>query len=161
MREAKPFDLFLLILLGLIWGSSFFNIKIATYTYEPFTLALVRVFFACLPLVCLCFFKKIKILGFSKNWKPYAVIGLCNIVIPFILIAVGTSKIDSYLAAVLMSTTPLSGSILAQQWASAESAPAHRLETHDHRTMPRQQCRRPVCDRTIAAQSWHPAFPIH
>ena len=52
-------------------------------------------------------------MGFSKNWKPYAVIGLCNIVIPFILIAVGTSKIDSYLAAVLMSTTPLSGSILA------------------------------------------------
>ena len=113
MREANTSDLSLLILLAVIWGSSFFNIKIATYTYEPFTLALVRVFFACLPLVCLCFYKKIKILGFSKNWKPYALIGLCNIVIPFILIAVGTSKIDSYLAAVLMSTTPLSGSILA------------------------------------------------
>ena len=60
MREARLFDLFLLILLGLIWGSSFFNIKIATYTYEPFTLALVRVFFACLPLVCICFYKKDK-----------------------------------------------------------------------------------------------------
>ena len=95
MREAKPFDLFLLILLGLIWGSSFFNIKIATYTYEPFTLALVRVFFACLPLVFLCFFKKIKILGFSKNWKPYAVIGLCNIVIPFILIDDGYTEMKS------------------------------------------------------------------
>ena len=113
MREAKTFDLFLLVLLGLIWGSSFFNIKIATYSYEPITLALVRVFFAAIPLLCICFYKKIKILGFSKNWKPYALIGLCNIVIPFTLIAIGTNKIDSYLAAILMSTTPISGTILA------------------------------------------------
>ena len=45
--------------------------------------------------------------------KLYALIGLCNISIPFVLIAIGTSKINSYLAAILMSTTPLSGSILA------------------------------------------------
>ena len=38
---------------------------------------------------------------------------LCNIAIPFVLIAIGTAKINSYLAAILMSTTPLSGSILA------------------------------------------------
>ena len=113
MREAKAIDLFLLLLLGLIWGSSFFNIKIASYSYEPITLALVRVIFASIPLFMLCKFKKIKIEGFTKNWKLYALIGLCNITIPFILIAIGTSKINSYLAAMLMSTTPLSGSLLA------------------------------------------------
>ena len=113
MREAKSIDLFLLILLGLIWGSSFFNIKIATYSYDPFTLALIRVIFASIPLYLLCKFKKIKIEAFSKNWISYAIIGLCNIVIPFTLIAIGTSQINSYLAAMLMSTTPLSGSILA------------------------------------------------
>ena len=113
MREANSFDIFLLTLLGLIWGSSFFNIKIATYSYEPFTLALVRVIFASLPLIILCKYKKISIEAFSYNWKPYALIGLCNIAIPFTLIAIGTSKINSYLAAMLMSTTPMSGSILA------------------------------------------------
>ena len=113
MREAKSVDLFLLILLGLIWGSSFFNIKIATYSFEPFTLALIRVFFASIPLIFLCKYKKIKIKAFSKKWKPYALIGLFNIAIPFTLIAIGTSKINSYLAAMLMSTTPMSGSILA------------------------------------------------
>jgi len=113
MREANSFDIFLLVLLGLIWGSSFFNIKIATYSYEPITLALVRVIFASAPLILLCKFKKIKIEAFSKEWKDYALIGLCNIAIPFILIAIGTSKINSYLAAMLMSTTPLSGTILA------------------------------------------------
>ena len=113
MREARTIDLLLLVLLGLIWGSSFFNIKIATYSYEPFTLALVRVLFASIPLFLLCKIKSIKIEAFSKNWKPYALIGLCNIAIPFTLIAIGTSKINSYLAAMLMSTTPMSGSILA------------------------------------------------
>ena len=91
MREAKSFDIFLLLLLGLIWGSSFFNIKIATYSYDPFTLALIRVIFACLPLYILCKLKKIKIEAFSNNWKSYALIGLCNITIPFTLIAIGTS----------------------------------------------------------------------
>ncbi len=113
MREAKSIDIILLTLLGLIWGSSFFNIKIATYSYEPFTLALIRVIFASIPLYLLCKYKKIKIEAFSKNWKPYALIGLCNIAIPFTLIAIGTSQINSYLAAMLMSTTPMSGSILA------------------------------------------------
>ena len=113
MREANTFDLSLLILLAVIWGSAFFNIKIATYSYEPFTLALVRVIFASIPLLLLCKLKKIKIEAFSENWKLYALIGLCNISIPFVLIAIGTSMINSYLAAILMSTTPLSGSLLA------------------------------------------------
>ncbi len=113
MREAKTIDIFLLVLLGAIWGSSFFNIKIATYSYDPFTLSLVRVIFASIPLFLLCKYKNIKIEAFSKNWRPYALIGLCNIAIPFTLIAIGTGQINSYLAAILMSTTPMSGSILA------------------------------------------------
>ena len=113
MREANTLDLSLLILLAVIWGSSFFNIKIATYSYDPITLALVRVIFASIPLLVLCKISGIKIEAFSKNWNWYALIGLCNIAIPFVLIAIGTAKINSYLAAILMSTTPLSGSILA------------------------------------------------
>ena len=113
MKEAKTNDVLLLLLLGAIWGSSFFNIKIATYSFEPYTLALIRVIFAALFLLIFSFFYKIKINAFSKEWKIYALVGLCNIAIPFSLIAVGTNKVDSYLAAILMSTTPLTGSILA------------------------------------------------
>jgi drug/metabolite transporter (DMT)-like permease len=113
MKEAKTNDVLLLLLLGAIWGSSFFNIKIATYSFEPYTLALIRVIFASLFLVVFSLFYQIKIKAFSKEWKIYALVGLCNIAIPFSLIAVGTNKVDSYLAAILMSTTPLTGSILA------------------------------------------------
>ncbi len=113
MKEAKTFDILLLLILGTIWGSSFFNIKIASFSYEPFTLVTLRVLFAAIPLLCLCYYKDIKILAFSKQWKNYAGIGACNIVVPFVLIAIGTSKVDSFLAAMLMSTTPMSGLILA------------------------------------------------
>ena len=113
MREANSFDVFLLLILAIIWGSSFFNIKIASLSYEPITLALVRVIFAIIPLLILCKIKNIEIKAFSSDWRTYALIGLCNISIPFVLIALGTSKINSYLAAMLMSTTPLSGTILA------------------------------------------------
>ena len=113
MKEAKPTDVFLLILLGAIWGSSFFNIKIATYSYEPYTLALIRVILATSTMLVVSIFYKIKIYAFSRNWRIYALVGVCNITIPFSLIAIGTNKIDSYLAALLMSTTPISGSILA------------------------------------------------
>ena len=120
MKEPKTIDVLLLILLGAIWGSAFFNIKIATYTYDPVTLVFVRVFFALMALGIYCAYKNVKILAFSKDWKMYAIVGLTNITIPFLLIAYGTNVVDSYLSAILMSTTPLSGTILAHFFISNE-----------------------------------------
>ena len=120
MREPKTIDVLLLILLGAIWGSAFFNIKIATYTYDPITLVFVRVFLALIALGFYCAYKNIKILAFSNKWKMYALVGLTNITIPFLFIAYGTNVVDSYLSAILMSTTPLSGTLLAHFFTSNE-----------------------------------------
>ena len=67
MRNPSPLDFFLLTLLALIWASAFFNIKIATFSYGPITIAFLRVFFGAIPLLIICFFKKIKIEAFSKD----------------------------------------------------------------------------------------------
>ena len=56
MKQAQTIDVLLLLLLGAIWGSSFFNIKIATHSYEPFTLALVRVVLATLTMLLVSYF---------------------------------------------------------------------------------------------------------
>ena len=74
MRNPRPLDFFLLTLLALIWASAFFNIKIATYSYGPITIAFLRVFFGSIPLLIICFFKKIKIEAFSKDWLLFAAI---------------------------------------------------------------------------------------
>jgi len=113
MRETKPFDYFLLTVLALIWASAFFNIKIATYSYGPLTIAFLRIFFGAIPVVLLCYFKKIKIEAFSKDWYWFAVIGIINLVIPFFLIAYGVQKVQSNLAAILMASTPLTAAGLA------------------------------------------------
>mgnify|MGYP005725070415 CR=1 FL=1 len=48
MRQPKLLDYLLLILLALIWASAFFNIKIATYSFGPITIAFLRVFFGAI-----------------------------------------------------------------------------------------------------------------
>ena len=113
MRNPKPLDYFLLGTLSLIWASAFFNIKIATYSFGPVTIAFFRIFLGAIPVVLLCLAKRIKIEAFSKDWLWFASIGFINLVIPFFLIAYGVQKVQSNLAAILMATTPLSATILA------------------------------------------------
>ena len=113
MRQPKIIDYTLLTILALIWSSAFFNIKIATYSYGPVTIAFLRIIFGAIPVVGLCLFKKIKIEAFSKDWHWFALIGMVNLVIPFFLIAYGVQKVQSNLAAILMASTPLSATVLA------------------------------------------------
>ena len=120
MRSPKLIDYILLTVLALIWSSAFFNIKIATYSFGPVTIAFLRIFFGAIPVVALCLYKKIKIEAFSKDWKWFASIGFINLVIPFFLIAYGVKSVQSNLAAILMSTTPLSATILAHFYTKNE-----------------------------------------
>ena len=120
MRQPKLLDYFLLTFLALIWASAFFNIKIATYSFGPVTIAFLRVFFGSIPVLLLCYFKNIKIEAFSKDWHWFAMIGLINLVAPFFLIAYGVKSVQSNLAAILMSTTPLSSTILGHFYTQNE-----------------------------------------
>ncbi len=120
MTSPKTIDYILLSVLSLIWASAFFNIKIATYSYGPLTVAFFRIFLGAVLIIIICHLKNIKIEAFSKDWYWFAIIGFVNLVIPFFLIAYGVQKIQSNLAAILMSTTPLSSAILAHFFTKTE-----------------------------------------
>ena len=120
MKQPKLFDYLLLTLLALIWASAFFNIKIATYSFGPITIAFLRVFFGAIPVLLLCYLKGIKIEAFSKDWHWFAMIGFVNLVAPFFLIAYGVKSVQSNLAAILMSTTPLSSTVLGHFYTKNE-----------------------------------------
>ena len=120
MRQPKLLDYLLLVLLALIWASAFFNIKIATYSFGPITIAFLRVFFGAIPVLLLCYYKDIKIEAFSKDWHWFAMIGFINLVAPFFLIAYGVKSVQSNLAAILMSTTPLSSTVLGHFYTKNE-----------------------------------------
>ena len=120
MRQPKLLDYILLVLLALIWASAFFNIKIATYSFGPVTIAFLRVFFGAIPVLLLCYYKDIEIEAFSKDWYWFALIGFINLVAPFFLIAYGIKSVQSNLAAILMSTTPLSSTVLGHFYTKNE-----------------------------------------
>jgi len=120
MKQPALIDYLLLVLLALIWASAFFNIKIATYSFGPVTIAFLRVFFGAIPVLLLCYYKNIKIEAFSKDWHWFAIIGFINLVAPFFLIAYGVKSVQSNLAAILMSTTPLSSTVLGHFYTKNE-----------------------------------------
>jgi drug/metabolite transporter (DMT)-like permease len=120
MRQPKLTDYILLTVLALIWASAFFNIKIATYSFGPITISFLRVFFGALPVLLLCYFKKIKVEAFSKDWHWFAMIGFINLVAPFFLIAYGVKSVQSNLAAILMSSTVLSSTVLGHFYTKNE-----------------------------------------
>ena len=127
MKSPTLKDYLLLSILSLIWASAFFNIKIATYSYGPITIAFLRILFGAIPVILLCMYQRIKIEAFSKDWKWFAAIGFINLVIPFFLIAYGVQKVQSNLAAILMSSTPISATILAHIYTDKEKINFYKI----------------------------------
>ena len=127
MKSPTIKDYLLLSALSLIWASAFFNIKIATYSYGPITIACLRILFGAIPVILLCMYQRIKIEAFSKDWKWFAAIGFINLVIPFFLIAYGVQKVQSNLAAILMSSTPISATILAHIYTDKEKINFYKI----------------------------------
>lgn len=97
----------LLILLSLIWGSSYILIKYALKTFTPVQLASVRVTIATLALLPFMFNRQIKNLT-GKKWVYVLLVGLLGSALPAILFAVAQTKISSSLAAILNALVPLS-----------------------------------------------------
>ena len=120
MNKPTVIDYLQLCFLALIWSSAFFNIKIATESFGPITIAFLRVFLASIPLIIICNLKKIKIEVFSKDWYWFALIGFVNLVIPFFFISYGIKSVQSNLAAILMSSTPLTSTILGHYFTKYE-----------------------------------------
>ncbi len=106
----------LLLLLGAVWGSAFFNYKIVMLSFDFYFLAGGRLFFASLFLFLFFIFlsKKIKFKYFiSKDAYHFILVGLMNYVCPFLLIAHGINNMSSGTGALLMSSGPFYAIIIS------------------------------------------------
>jgi drug/metabolite transporter (DMT)-like permease len=116
---VKIIDLGLLILLGAIWGASFLFIRIASPVVGPIVLMDLRVLIASFALFAYCCFigqRKTFLAAWKTRWKSYLVLGLLNAAIPFTLIAVAALNVTASILAILNSTTPLFGAVIAAVW---------------------------------------------
>lgn len=96
---------FLLILLSLIWGSSFILIKRGLVGLDPFQLGALRIIFACLFMVIVGF-KSIPKIPLNK-WKYVAITSLFGNGLPVFLFAYAQTGIKSSVSGILNSLTPL------------------------------------------------------
>jgi drug/metabolite transporter (DMT)-like permease len=106
----KAKDWLLFWLLGIIWGTSFLWIKIAVTEISPFMLVSFRTLFALLGLgVFLLLVRSARAMWgeVRKRLWVFIVLGLFNIVIPWLLISWAGQYIDSGLSSILNSTMPL------------------------------------------------------
>jgi len=99
--------------LALIWGASFFFVKIAVERMTPLTVVACRVGTAALLLLVFVIITGRKLPQNPRTWGALLVLGALNNVLPFSLITWGQTHIDSSLAAILNATTPVFSVILA------------------------------------------------
>jgi len=120
-------DWLLLIGLSLLWGGSFFFAKIAVLELPPLTVALGRVAIAAAILLTLARVTGVALPATLAAWRPYALMGLLNNVVPFTLLFWGQTHIPSGLAAILNATTPLFTVLVAHVATADEKLNAARL----------------------------------
>ncbi|RKS00836.1 MULTISPECIES: DMT family transporter [unclassified Flavobacterium] len=108
--KSQQFKWFILIVLALIWGSSFILIKKGLVSLNPFQLGSLRIIFCALFLLIVGF-KNIMTIPLHK-WKFIALTSLFGTFIPAYLFAIAQTEINSSVSSILNSLTPLNTLIL-------------------------------------------------
>jgi drug/metabolite transporter (DMT)-like permease len=108
--ENKNLKFVFLIILALVWGSSFILIKRGLVGLNPFQLGSLRMVFAALFLL-LIGFNSIKHIQL-RHWKYIALTAIMGTFIPVFLFSVAQTQISSSVSAILNSLTPLNTLVL-------------------------------------------------
>ena len=106
----------MLVLLALIWGSSFMFIKVAVRDLAPATLILGRIGLAALVLAVVvpgARRRQETLAELRAHWRWLVVVGLLNTAVPFWLLSWGETRVDSGLASIIQASVPIFNALLA------------------------------------------------
>ena len=117
----------MLILLSVLWGGSFFFMKVSLAELPTLTIVFCRVAFAAIALGLI-----LKIIGLSlpvgfKLWHAFFIMGLINNLLPFSLLVWGMTEISSGLASILNATTPVFTILVAHFMTSDERVSVNKI----------------------------------
>ncbi len=104
-RPPSSFDWFLMFVLAAVWGASFLFIKHSVQIFNPIQMAMWRMVMATLLYlpIAAAFWSKID----WTRWKSLLIVAFCGSAIPNFLFALAQQHVNSSLAGVLNSLTPL------------------------------------------------------
>ena len=115
-------DVLDLLMLGAIWGASFLFMRVAAPEFGPIPLIAARVAIAAVFLLIVLARRG----GMNRLYRsaaPLIVLGTMNAAVPFSLFAYAVLSVTAGFAAVLNSTAPLFGALVAFIWLRERLAP--------------------------------------
>ncbi|MGG7578335.1 DMT family transporter [Rhizobium sp. Nf11,1] len=117
----------LLLLLGLIWGGSFFFARIAVQHIPPLTLVFLRLLLAGLALHVYIAGRFDIYSTLKARWREFLILGLINNALPHALIFFGQTRTGAGLAAILNATTPIWTVLIANYLTSDEKLSSAKI----------------------------------
>ena len=118
--QPRPLEFALLGLLALLWGASYGLIKLGVDTITPVTLVAIRVSIAAGVLWLVVIARRRQMPKGGAIWRQLALQALFGFVIPFTMITWGQQYVDSGLAGILNSTTPIFVFLITLFWTRHE-----------------------------------------
>ncbi|MDH5490326.1 MAG: DMT family transporter [Rhodospirillaceae bacterium] len=116
MLRVPARELFVLLVLALMWSLSFTVIKVGVEYVPPVTLAALRIIIGAFVLWVWMRLRGGRLHFTARLWWMFFLIGVFGNVLPFILINWGEMRISSGLAATLISLMPLSALLLGSMF---------------------------------------------
>jgi drug/metabolite transporter (DMT)-like permease len=106
MPDAKRFtSILLLLLLSLIWGTSFILMKQGLKVFSPGEVGSIRIVAACIFLLPLALFKLNEVK--AHQYYKLFISGIMGIFVPAFLFATAQTRMDSSVAGIMNSLTPI------------------------------------------------------
>lgn len=125
--NASIGDWCLLLLLSVLFGSAFVMVGIVLPEISPLSLVAYRVGIAALALWLIASLLGSRLPRTRSAWAAFAIMGLLNSVVPFLLIAWGQTRIQAGSAAILNATAPLFTVVIAGLTLADERATIAKL----------------------------------
>ena len=110
---SNIFPYILLLLLVVMWGSSFAALKVSLETIPPLWVMSLRLVIGCLTITTFFLILRKNLPLTLDFWKWSLIIGFLGFSVPFSIISWGTQFIPSSLVAILMGVNPIITLILA------------------------------------------------
>lgn len=117
----------LLALLSLLWGCSFLFVELALRDIPVLTVALGRTGIAALLLIALLVAMRAPLAALARRWREFLLLGALRGAIPISLIVWAQTRIDSGVAGILNSTSPLFTMVIAHVLTTDDRLTARRL----------------------------------
>ena len=105
----------LLVILAALWGGSFVFMRVAVPAMGPVPLAFTRVTLAAAALLAIAAAQR-RMPDFRARWREFAVVGIVNSALPFVLFCYAEQYVTASAAAILNATSPFFGAVAAAIW---------------------------------------------